>query len=124
MLAHFSCPAHSPRCGMIHTNRIVSTSSMTNEHPANVKLRESLCCFVLKIKDAARKHPEKQRTGPKRNRHHRECGKARSGLFLLLDPLEDEHDVCGVLGGEVLRPVARRTVGGRHANGELVSLQL
>src|SRR5438132_8358199 len=40
---------------------------------------------------------------------------AVSGLFVLLDPLEDEHDVGGVLGGEVLRPVARRTARGRHA---------
>ena len=36
---------------------------------------------------------------------------------------QPETRASGVLGGEVLRPVARYTATGRNANGELVALQ-
>src|SRR5262249_46713432 len=49
---------------------------------------------------------------------------AGSGLFVVLDPLEDEDDVGRALGGEVLRPISLRTAGTGHANGPPVALQL
>src|SRR5262245_9204291 len=47
----------------------------------------------------------------------------KSRLFVVLDPLEDKHDVGGVFGGEVSWPIALRNARARHANGPRVTLQ-
>src|SRR5262249_7813690 len=47
---------------------------------------------------------------------------AVSGLLVFLDPLEDEHNVPGVLCIEGPGPVACRGAGGSHADDPLASL--